>query len=382
SLTANSVCFGTDVVITIANAINLPDGVYQFNYSIPGATPTSGVTGNVTITGGVGQFTVPAAIFTAAGNYTLTIIGIIAATGCTNPNENATVSFVINPIPDLNTAILTVQDTCANYASQATISGALNMPDGDYIIQYLLSGANSASNTVTVTFTGGIGSFTIPATDLVNNGTTSLTISQINSVVTTCGVIGNVVMSTDFNVSQLGTPQIIQDGNLFCEDDNPTIENLSGNLVGFPTVIWYNAPTGGTAYSTTDLLVHGTTYYAALTAASGCEGSVRLEVIVDLTVCDDILIPDGYSPNNDGINDTFEIENLATLYPNFKLEIYNRYGNLIYTGNRNVPNWDGTTSVGGLNLGDNLLPTGVYFYILNFNDGTRKAVQGRVYLNR
>ncbi|NNT72514.1 T9SS type B sorting domain-containing protein [Flavobacterium sp. IMCC34852] len=382
SLTATNVCFGTAVVVDIANAINLPDGVYQFNYSIPGATPTSGVTGNVTVTGGIGQFTIPAAIFTAAGNYTLTIIGIIAATGCTNANENATVSFVINPIPDLNTATLTVQDTCTNYASQATISGTVNMPDGDYIIQYLLSGANSASNTVTVTFTGGIGTFTIPATDLVNNGTTSLTISQIDSVVTTCGVIGNVVMSTDFNVSQLGTPQIIQDGNLFCEDDNPTIENLSGNLVGFPTVIWYNAPTGGTAYSTTDLLVHGTTYYAALTAASGCEGSVRLEVIVDLTVCDDILIPDGYSPNNDGINDTFEIENLATLYPNFKLEIYNRYGNLIYTGNRNVPNWDGTTSVGGLNLGDNLLPTGVYFYILNFNDGVRKAVQGRVYLNR
>jgi gliding motility-associated-like protein len=153
-------------------------------------------------------------------------------------------------------------------------------------------------------------------------------------------------------------------------------------LVGFPTVTWYDAPTGGTAYSSTDLLVQGTTYYAALTAASGCEGSVRLEVLVDLTVCDDILIPDGYSPNNDGINDTFEIENLAILYPNFKLEIYNRYGNLIYTGNRNTPNWDGTTTAGGLNLGNNLLPTGVYFYILNFNDGLRKAVQGRVYLNR
>jgi mucin-2 len=47
-----------------------------------------------------------------------------------------------------------------------------------------------------------------------------------------------------------------------------------------------------------------------------------------------------------------------------------------------VPNWDGTTTVGGLNLGDKLLPVGVYFYILEFNDGIKKAVQGRVYLNR
>ncbi|MBP8157037.1 MAG: gliding motility-associated C-terminal domain-containing protein, partial [Flavobacterium sp.] len=382
NLSTTAVCLGNNITINIANAINLPDGVYQFNYSIPGADPTNNNSGNVTISGGIGQFTVPASLFTTAGNYTLTIFGIIAQTGCTNANENATINFTINPIPDLSTATLTVQDTCANYATQVTITDTVNMPDGDYTIMYLLSGANSASNTVTVTFSGGAGAFTVPASDLVNNGTTALTISQLNSVLTSCGVVGNVVMTTNFDVTQLGTPQIIQDGNLFCEDDNPTIESLTANLVGFPTVIWYNAPTGGTAYATTDLLVQGTTYYAALTAASGCEGSVRLEVIVDLTVCDDILIPDGYSPNNDGINDTFEIENLATLYPNFKLEIYNRYGNLIYTGNRNIPNWDGTTSVGGLNLGNNLLPTGVYFYILNFNDGARKAVQGRVYLNR
>jgi mucin-2 len=282
----------------------------------------------------------------------------------------------------LQNATVTVQDTCANFASLVTISGASNLADGDYALTYQLSGANTATTTLTITISGGNGSFTIPASELVNNGTTTLTIDQLDSVTTTCGVTGTIIPPVDFNVTQLGTPQLIQDGNLFCEDDGPTIANLSGNLVGFPTVIWYNAPTGGTAYSATDLLVHGTTYYAALTTASGCEGAVRLEVTVDLTVCDDILIPDGYSPNNDGINDTFEIENLATIYPNFKLEVYNRYGNLIYTGNRNTPNWDGTTTVSGLNLGNNILPNGVYFYILYFNDGVRKPVQGRVYLNR
>ncbi|MEK8180313.1 gliding motility-associated C-terminal domain-containing protein, partial [Flavobacterium buctense] len=382
NLSAANVCFGNSVVVNIANAVNLPDGVYQFNYSIPGATPTTGVTGNVTVSGGIGQFTVPASIFTVAGNYTLTIIGIIATTGCTNANENATVSFTINPIPSITTATITVQDTCANFASLVTISGTTNLTDGDYTIIYQLSGANAASTTVTVTFSAGTGSFTIPATDLINNGVTTLTISQLNSVATNCGVGGNVVDPIAFNVTELGTPQIIQDGNLFCQDDNPTIETLTANLIGFPTVIWYNAPTGGTAYATTDLLVNGATYYAALLAASGCEGSIRLEVTVDTTVCDDIFIPDGYSPNNDGINDTFEIPNLALLYPNFKLEIYNRYGNLIYTGNRNAPNWDGTTTVSGLNLGSNLLPVGVYFFILNFNDGARETIQGRVYLNR
>ena len=84
----------------------------------------------------------------------------------------------------------------------------------------------------------------------------------------------------------------------------------------------------------------------------------------------------------DGINDTFEIVNLPIVYPNFKLEIYNRYGNLLYVGNKNTPNWDGTTTEKSLRMGGNLLPTGVYFYILYFNDGIRKDIQGRVYLSR
>jgi gliding motility-associated-like protein len=144
-------------------------------------------------------------------------------------------------------------------------------------------------------------------------------------------------------------------------------------------MIWYDALTGGNAYSDTDVLVDGTIYYGASVAVSGCESS-RLQVTV--TICTDVVIPDGFSPNNDGINDTFEIPNLAILFPNFKLEIYNRYGSLVYTGTRNTQNWEGTTTQKGLNLGDKLLPTGVYFYILDFKDGTRKAIQGRVYLNR
>jgi gliding motility-associated-like protein len=152
--------------------------------------------------------------------------------------------------------------------------------------------------------------------------------------------------------------------------------------VGGQTVIWYSAATGGTALPSTDLLVNGTTYYAAAVAASGCESATRLQVIANIKNCQEIKIPDGFSPNNDTINDTFVIGNLAELYPLFTLEIYNRYGNKVYQGNINTPNWDGTSSEGGLKLGDSLLPTGVYFFIINFNDGTREPLQDRVYLSR
>jgi gliding motility-associated-like protein len=183
-------------------------------------------------------------------------------------------------------------------------------------------------------------------------------------------------------VVELGIPVLNSNGNSFCEDDNPTIAALSANIQGNINIVWFNAAVNGSSYATTDLLQDGATYYASFVTASGCESPTRLEVTVDLTVCDNILIPDGFSPNGDGINDEFVIENLPIVYPNFGLEIYNRYGNLLYKGNNNNQNWNGTTSENGFNLGSNLLPTGVYFYILNFNDGVRKPVQGRVYLSR
>ena len=384
SLNLNSIaiCFGGNVIVTISNAINLTDGVYQFNYSIPGATPTTGNSGDVTITSGVGQFTIPSSVFTSAGNYTLTVIGIIAPSGCTNTTENATVALTIDAIPNASTATVSAQDTCPNSDTNVTIAGISNLPDGTYSLTYLLSGANSGTATISVTFTNGGTTFTIPGVSLVNNGQTTVQIIDLTSTSNTCGLNSVTALLGNFNVVSDPAPVLIDRGELFCGTTipAPTIADLSANIVGTPTVIWYDALTGGTAYSASDLLINGTTYYAAVISATGCE-SVRLPVTVDLTICD-IIIPDGFSPNNDGINDTFEIPNLAILYPNFKLEIYNRYGSLIYTGNRNTPNWDGTATAGGVTLGNNLLPTGVYFYILYFNDGARKDVQGRVYLNR
>jgi gliding motility-associated-like protein len=382
NLSIANVCFGSNVEVNITGAINMPDGVYQFNYYIPGATPVTGNSGNVTITSGIVQFTIPSTVFTIIGNYTLTVNGIIATTGCTNASENATTNFIINPIPSNTGATVSAQDTCPNSDSNVTIAGISDLPNGMYSLTYQLSGANSGTATISVTFTNGGTTFTIPGISIINNGQTSVQINSLTSPSNTCGISGANVLIDNFNVLSDPAPTLIDRGELFCGTNvpAPTIADLSVNIVGTPNVIWYDALTGGTAYSPTEVLINGTTYFAALVSVNGCE-SLRLPVTVDLTVCD-VIIPDGFSPNNDGINDTFEIPNLAVIYPNYKLEIYNRYGSLIYTGNRNKENWDGTTSEKGLNLGDKLLTTGVYFYILNFNDGTRKAIQGRLYLNR
>jgi len=383
NLSAANACKGNDVIVIISNATGLPDGTYHFNYNIPGATPATGTTADVTIAGGAGQFSLPSTLFPIAGNYTATITGIVATGNiCGNASEDASVSFTILAVPDATGANVSAASTCVSFGTQVTISGATNLADGSYSIDYALSGANTATASVTVTFTSGAAVFSIPAAQLPAQGSTTLTISQLVSVSGPCGTAPGSFNSVTFDVSEPGTPTLLPQGNEFCGADHPTIATLSANITGGGNLIWYDAATGGHVVSADTALVNGSTYYAAFTAASGCEGPARLAVTVDLTKCNDILIPDGFSPNHDGINDTFEIVNLRDLYPKFHLEIYNRYGNILYKGNINTDDWDGTDHEGGLKMGNNVLPVGVYFYILEFNDGARQPVQGRVYLGR
>lgn len=73
------------------------------------------------------------------------------------------------------------------------------------------------------------------------------------------------------------------------------------------------------------------------------------------------------SNNNDGVNDSFSIEGLRDIFMNFELEIYNRWGKLIWTGNNNSPDWDGLATK-GLRLDNLNVPEGTYYYILKLND--------------
>jgi gliding motility-associated-like protein len=76
-----------------------------------------------------------------------------------------------------------------------------------------------------------------------------------------------------------------------------------------------------------------------------------------------ILIPNAFSPNGDGTNDTWEIFNPASGNADLIVEIYNRWGELIfYSKGYSVP-WDGTYK-------DKPVPEGTYAYIVRVDDNT------------
>ncbi|MEP5255269.1 MAG: gliding motility-associated C-terminal domain-containing protein [Winogradskyella arenosi] len=90
-------------------------------------------------------------------------------------------------------------------------------------------------------------------------------------------------------------------------------------------------------------------------------------------------VPEGFSPNNDTKNDWFNIQGLYDIFTAHELQIYNRYGELIFVGDNDTP-WQGRTNR-GLNHNGNKVPVGTYYYILYLNDSDYKPMVGWVYVN-
>jgi gliding motility-associated-like protein len=84
--------------------------------------------------------------------------------------------------------------------------------------------------------------------------------------------------------------------------------------------------------------------------------------------------------NNDGANDTFYMEGLRDVFINFTIEIYNRWGNLIWEGSNQTEDWNGFATKGPRIMGDKVTP-GTYYYVLNLNDPDyEKALTGFIHV--
>ncbi len=77
----------------------------------------------------------------------------------------------------------------------------------------------------------------------------------------------------------------------------------------------------------------------------------------------DIDIPNGFTPNGDGINDKWMLKNVAKLYPNCSVTVYNRWGSEVFASRGYTTPWDGTFK-------GKRLPDGTYYCIIELGDGT------------
>ena len=116
-------------------------------------------------------------------------------------------------------------------------------------------------------------------------------------------------------------------------------------------------------------------YYSAVVTIDGCSSSDTVWVQKDCYMD----IPNVFSPNNDGTNDYFFPRQMLTKgVSSFKMNIYNRWGQVVYeTTNTDGRGWDGTFN--GVPQ-----PEGVYVYMIDatFKDGQIEHHQGNITLLR
>jgi len=97
------------------------------------------------------------------------------------------------------------------------------------------------------------------------------------------------------------------------------------------------------------------TYIVTLTDTNGCVAKDDVFVIVDGT----LYVPNTFTPNGDGINDAFYA--LATEVKTFKLYVFNRWGENIFSTDNVAEHWDGTLNGGAV-------PDGVYVVWFRMRD--------------
>lgn len=98
----------------------------------------------------------------------------------------------------------------------------------------------------------------------------------------------------------------------------------------------------------------------------------------------DIVVPNYFSPNGDGINDVWNLDNLLSRYPKAKVLIYNRWGNIVWrsTGPYGLSTSGKNIWYGQLEGSQDNVPDGVYYYLLELDDEFKTTKTGFIEIMR
>ncbi|MEE9462344.1 MAG: gliding motility-associated C-terminal domain-containing protein, partial [Bacteroidales bacterium] len=112
-----------------------------------------------------------------------------------------------------------------------------------------------------------------------------------------------------------------------------------------------------------------------VTNLTGCSGSGEIHIQPCSPKEFFASIANTITPNNDNVNDTWQIDE-AMAYPEIEIEIFDRWGRLVWRSSRGyTENWDGR------NMNGKDLPMDSYFWVINLNDGS-ELINGTITIIR
>jgi gliding motility-associated-like protein len=171
--------------------------------------------------------------------------------------------------------------------------------------------------------------------------------------------VAGCVADTSINLHFFPRPVLSLRDTAMCEFTKQTVTLTAP--AGYNQYVWNGRQSGNTFtvnYPQNITLV--------VTDKNGCQASQQ---IVVSSTCPDILMANAFTPNGDGINDTWTISGLDN-DKSAMIQVFNRYGAVVYKSKGYANPWDGRYNGGKL-------PAGVYYYIINAKNG-KQTLSGSV----
>jgi gliding motility-associated-like protein len=332
-----------------------------FNVSSPTAcdgaalsTPTNGVAPYTFLWSNGGTSASNSSL--CAGSYSLTVTDV---NGCTSTSSGTLTSPegvfpTVTQTSNFNGFGVSCDDKCDGHSRLTIVGGAL-----PYSVKWS---------------TGKI--------DIIN------TVNGFSDVFNLCAGTYTVTVSDDNDVTSIGTVEITTPGPFYLDlnQTRPTTLSACDGLIlanalnGVAPVTYTYSVAGssvlGTGPKIDDLCVDRKIVFFA-TDANGCTATARDTVGYPSDGCfqvDPVITPG----TQDGKNDLLTITCIESANSS-SLQIFNRWGQLVYTAegytNFSSTSWDGNNSK------KQLLPEGVYYYVLNFTDEENTNFQQKGYIH-
>ncbi|OWY22940.1 hypothetical protein C7N43_23115, partial [Sphingobacteriales bacterium UPWRP_1] len=278
---------------------------------------------------------------------------------------------------------------------------------GSFEVIYTTGGLCAGSDTVAVTITAsGINADAGPDINICEGNAAALSgliTSGIAASVNWAATPGSGDFSNATSLSGNFTPLVTGSVNLYLEvtDDcgNTAIDSLmltvqpqvvisvSGDATiaqgqttqliatGASNYTWQTSPTLSCTNCSNPIAAPDETTTYVVSSDDACSEAVSFTVIVT-PAGEKLLVPNAFSPNNDGENDVFNVFS-SQLLNSFTLYIYNRWGNLVFETNNPAEGWDGTYNGKEQEIG-------VYVYAIkySFADGFEQYKKGNITLVR
>ncbi|MDB4709910.1 YDG domain-containing protein, partial [Flavobacteriaceae bacterium] len=289
---------------------------------------------------------------------------------------------------DITTAPLTVKAS----AGQTKVYGATD-PVLTYTITGFINGdtEDDLDTVVSISRATGeaVGTYTITPSGAADSNyaisfvTANFTITQAKLTIT--GLVGkNKVYDETTVATSEGTATL-----------SGVISNDDVSLEGSP-VFTFESPEPGilimittTGYTITGsdsgnyILIQPTLNADITDPDNDCDGDGIVDRLdTDLSACSSLIRSKtryGFSPNGDGINDVWTIENILA-YPNNLVNVFNRSGKLVFKQRGYQGDWNGESNQISSGRSGNKLPVGSYLFMIDLGDGNG-LVRGWLYIN-